>query len=285
MKSINKKIELSKVNKFHRNLFRQNRIYSGKIKAAIFDWSGTLVDPYSIGPLDGIMTSFKNIGVDFLPSEVRESMGKRKDFHIQDLIEKSGKNINFFDFYSKYLKYQYSILPKYSEMILFSKEILDFLKKYYNLKIGVTTGYTNNMSNIILEEIKKQGFSPDFCVSGDDVINGSRPNPFMIYRNMSVLNISNPASVVKIDDTKAGIEEGNNAGCWTVGIAGYSTYMEINSMEEFQKLSLNQYNKKLELSRQELAKSSPHYIIDYIYNLPFVIEDINENLAKGITPI
>ena len=36
-----------------------------------------------------------------------------------------------------------------------------------------------------VEEARKQGYNPDATVAGDDVINGTRPNPHMLYKNFS----------------------------------------------------------------------------------------------------
>ena len=45
-----------------------------------------------------------------------------------------------------------------------------------------------------------------------------RPGTEMIMNNLYKLDIVDPKSVLKIDDTNIGIKEGHNAGCWTVGI-------------------------------------------------------------------
>ena len=38
---------------------------------------------------------------------------------------------------------------------------------------------TREMVDVILEETKKQGYIPDSCVAGDDVLHGARPEPFL----------------------------------------------------------------------------------------------------------
>ena len=62
-------------------------------------------------------------------------------------------------------------------------------------------------------------------------VNNVRTSPFMIYRNMENMNIHDIKQVIKIDDTSSGIIEGNNAGCWTVGVAKYSVNMNIYTEE------------------------------------------------------
>ena len=88
------------------------------------------------------------------------------------------------------------------------------------MKIGLTTGFTREHVDIILEEAKLQGFNPDFSVAGDDIPNnmGFRPAPYMVLKNMEKFNVFDRRCVLKVDDTLGGIGEGLNAGVWTVGL-------------------------------------------------------------------
>ena len=54
------------------------------------------------------------------------------------------------------------------------------------------------MADILLADAKTQGYEPDCSVAGDDVIHGSRPKPFMIYKNMDVLDVHPAQAVVKV---------------------------------------------------------------------------------------
>ena len=54
------------------------------------------------------------------------------------------------------------------------------------------------MVDILLEEAKKQGYVPDASVAGDEVIHGARPNPFMVYKNLDIMNVTPIQSVVKV---------------------------------------------------------------------------------------
>lgn len=59
---------------------------------------------------------------------------------------------------------------------------------------------------------------PDATSGAGDVARG-RPFPHMVLRNMLELDISPVQSVVKVDATLTGIEEGLNAGSWPIGLA------------------------------------------------------------------
>ena len=81
-----------------------------------------------------------------------------------------------------------------------------------------------------------------------------------------------------------GIGEALEAGCWGVGVARYSNYMDVDNLEQEPTLSEADIEKRLMKSRDILWKSGAHYVVDSIVNLPEVCEDINRRLARGETP-
>ena len=224
-------------------------------------------------------------------------MGLRKDLHIKALTEvptirERWKGIHgkypdqgdvdamFADFVPKQLE----CLPQYTPLLPGVAEVTQKLQKEYGLKIGVTTGFVRAMVDVLEEAAKKQGFTPDASVAGDDVVNGARPRPFMVYRNLDLLDISPIQSVVKVDDTISGVGEALEAGCWGVGVARYSNYMDISSLEEEADLPEAEIDRRVAYTRDVLYKSGAHYVIDSIIELPEVIDDINLRLARGEKP-
>ena len=119
----------------------------------------------------------------------------------------------------------------------------------------------------------------DAFVSGDEVYNGSRPNPFMLYKCLELLKITDIRSVVKIDDTVSGIQEGLNAGCWTVGITKWSNYMNVNSEDDFGKIF-----EEIDKCKEKFVNAGAHYVVDNFYEIDAVIKDINKKLSLGIKP-
>lgn len=120
--------------------------------------------------------------------------------------------------------------------------------------------------------------------TGDEVANGARPKPFMVYRNLDLLDVSPIQSVVKVDDTVSGVGEALEAGCWGVGVARYSNYMDVDSFEHEKELSEAEIQRRLLYSRDLLRKTGAHYVIDTIAELPEVVADINSRLARGESP-
>ena len=140
------------------------------------------------------------------------------------------------------------------------------------------------MVDILEKDAKKQGYVPDASVAGDEVEHGARPKPFMVYKNLDMMDVHPIQSVVKIDDTVSGIGEALEAGCWGVGVARYSNYMNINSMAEEKRLPKADIERRLEKTRDILRKAGAHYVIDSLADIEPVIDDINTRLARGEKP-
>jgi phosphonoacetaldehyde hydrolase len=90
--------------------------------------------------------------------------------------------------------------------------------------------------------------------------------------------------VVKVDDTVSGVGEGLEAGCWAVGIARYSNYMNINTLDEESTLADDEIQRRLEQTRDMLWRTGAHYVIDEPLELIPVIDDINRRLQRGERP-
>ena len=140
------------------------------------------------------------------------------------------------------------------------------------------------MVDILEADAKTQGYVPDASVAGDEVENGARPKPFMVYRNLDLMDVHPIQSVVKVDDTISGVGEAIEAGCWGVGIARYSNYMDIDSLDQAENLSEHEIQKRLDDTRLILRKAGAHYVIDTFDQLPEVIDDIDLRLKEGEAP-
>lgn len=116
------------------------------------------------------------------------------------------------------------------------------------------------------------------------MINGARPKPFMVYRNLDLMNVNPIQSVVKVDDTVSGVGEALEAGCWGVGIARYSNYMDMDTLEEAGSLPEEEIQRRLIKTRDILQKAGAHYVIDTFDQLVDVVDDINLRLSRGERP-
>ena len=273
-----------------------SRAYRGKVKGVVLDWSGTTVDAYVIAPAIVFVEVFRNQGVDITMEEARGPMGLRKDLHIKALTEvpkirerwKEVKGAypdqgNVDAMFAEFVPLQLACLPQYSTLLPGVAATTSKLQAE-GLKIGSSTGFTRAMVDILEEAAAKQGYVPDASVAGDDVLHGARPRPFMVYRNLDLMDVSPIQSVVKVDDTISGVGEGLEAGCWSVGVARYSNYMNVDSLDEVSTFSDEEVERRVDQTRRILEQAAAHYVIDGLAELPEVIEDINARLARGEKP-
>jgi phosphonoacetaldehyde hydrolase len=272
------------------------RTYRGKVKALILDWSGTTADAYVLAPAVVFVDVFKKHGVEIAMAEARGPMGLRKDLHIKALTEvpeirERWKSVhgshpgqNEVDaMFADFVPMQLDCLRQYTKLLPGVAETIQAFQKQ-GIKIGSSTGFTRAMVDILEADAKEQGYVPDASVAGDEVINGARPKPFMVYKNLDMLDVSPVQSVVKVDDTVSGVGEALEAGCWGVGIARYSNYMDINSFEHEASLSETDMERRLNHTRETLRKAGAHYVVDNFDQLTAVVEDVNMRLARGEKP-
>lgn len=270
--------------------------YRGKVQAVILDWSGTTADAYVVAPAVVFVEVFKRQNVEISMAEARGPMGLRKDLHIKaltevDEIKERWKRIHgeypdqtdVDKMFEDFVPIQLDCLRQYTGLLPGVSEVVQRLQKQ-GIKIGSTTGFTRPMVDILEEEAAKQGYRPDASVAGDEVINGARPSPHMVYKNLDMLNITPIQSVIKVDDTASGVGEAVNAGCWGVGVSRYSNYMDIDAPEDAEKLSEGEIEKRNEKTKSILYNAGAHYIIDSIADIEPVIDDVNKRLSSGERP-
>ena len=272
------------------------REYRGKVKGMVLDWSGTTADAYVIAPAVVFVQVFKNQGVEISMPEARGPMGLRKDLHIKALTEEPeirdrwhGVHGSYPDqadvdrMFADFVPLQLNCLRDYTTLLPHVAEVTQSLQKQ-GIKIGSSTGFVRSMVDILEADAKTQGYVPDASVAGDEVINGARPKPFMVYRNLDLMNVHPIQSVVKVDDTVSGIGEALEAGCWGVGIARYSNYMDVDTLAQGESLSEAEIGRRLTYTREKLRQAGAHYVIDTFDQLPDVIKDVNVRLGCGERP-
>ncbi len=276
--------------------FVYERTYRGKVKALVLDWSGTVADAYVLAPAVVFTEVFKKHGVEISMFEARGPMGLRKDLHIKALTEVpelrhrwreiKGKDPDQGDvdaMFADFVPMQLDCLRQYTGLLPGVAEVIQRLQKQ-GIKIGSTTGFVRSMVDILEEDAKKQGYVPDSSVAGDEVAHGARPKPFMVYKNLDLMDVHPIQSVIKVDDTISGIGEALEAGCWGVGVSLYSNYMDIDSLAHAESLSDEEMARRLDHTNEILQKAGAHYVIDSLVDIEPVIEDVNRRLARGERP-
>ncbi len=272
------------------------REYRGPVKALVLDWSGTTADAYVIAPAVIFVEVFENQGVRITMKEARGPMGLRKDLHIKALTEDPQIRQRWKDVHGKFpdqgdvdrmfedfVPAQLACLPTYTGLLPGVADVVS-RQQQRGIKVGCSTGFTRPMVDVLEEAAKEQGMELDASVAGDEVHQGARPRPFMVYRNLDLMDAWPIQAVIKVDDTVGGVGEGLNAGCWSVGVSRYSNYMNINSYQEAADMPATEVERRHEETREILRKAGAHYVIDSLLDIEAVIEDINQRLARGERP-
>ena len=257
------------------------------IRACIFDLGGTIVDRYSLTPLLSLKKLFQKRNI-YIPNDIIfQDMGKNKKDHINLILN---NDIIFKQWYKTYKEYPSDkdidilfdhfnvIQTKYSDEMIDilpeTKPCIDYLKFNY-IKSGSTTGFNKKNMEIIQGKLERNNIYLDSYVSSTCLDKPSRPYPFMIEKIMRDFNINNPKSIIKVDDTVIGIHEGLRAKCWTVGVARWSSNMNIATIEDAYSLHIFELQGQLKKSREVLYNAGADFVIDTLDELPQVIQQIN----------
>jgi phosphonoacetaldehyde hydrolase len=150
------------------------------------------------------------------------------------------------------------------------------------LKIGSTTGYTREMMEILVPAAARNGYSPDSWVSATDVPAG-RPYPWMAYQNAIQLQVYPLEAYVKIGDTLPDIEEGLNAGMWTIGLSMTGNLLGLTEEEAGRLPEQTVIQERNEISTR-LYQAGAHFVVDGLWDCPRIVKEINIRMAKGEKP-
>ena len=271
-----------------------HRTYRGPLKAVLLDWAGTTMDYGCMAPAVVFMEVFQRKGVEITIGEAREPMGAHKKVHIRQISKdeavaarwekKHGRKPNEADveaMFKDFIPLQLQCLAQYADLIPGTLEaVAEFRRR--GLKIGSTTGYTQEMMDILQAEAKRRGYVPDSTVCATQVPAG-RPHPYMCLQNAINLQTYPMEAFVKVGDTLPDIEEGLNAGMWTVGLA--KTGNEIGLPEqEIAALDPETRTARLERAYKRMHQAGAHYVVDGIAEVVPLLDQIAARLAAGERP-
>ena len=246
-----------------------------KYEAVIFDWAGTTVDYGSFAPVQAFIEAFEEFGITPTVEEVRGPMGMLKIDHIRTMmgmeriqnlwVEKHGAMWTEEDVHKVYeLSEQkiMEILPNFATPKPYVVETVQKLREM-GLKIGSTTGYTDEMMSIVAPAAADQGYLPDCWFSPNSVGNTGRPYPYMIFKNMQALHLMDVRKVMKVGDTISDIKEGKNAGMVSVGVIEGSSLLAL-SHQEFEALTDEEKKQRSEKVREAYLAAGADYVVQDI---------------------
>lgn len=259
-----------------------------KIEAVIFDWAGTTVDYGSFAPVQAFVEAFKEFGMTPTVAEVREPMGMLKWNHIHTMMQMPRITAQWKEIYGRmWKKTDVDAIYEKSENAIFGildqfcapkPYVLDAIKELRSrgIKIGSTTGYTDEMMKIVMPAAADQGYAPDAIFTPNAVNNMGRPYPFMVFKNLEALGVSSVHTAIKVGDTAADIKEGKNAGMISVGVIEGSSVMGLTE-EEFNALAPKRKEEEVKRVREFYQGCSADYIINNMSELVNLIDRIQQD--------
>jgi phosphonoacetaldehyde hydrolase len=274
--------------------FTYRREYRGKIQAVLLDWAGTTMDYGCMAPAVVFVEVYKRQGVPITMDEARAPMGAHKRVHIQKISQLDTVRQRWQQAHGKlpgepdvdrmfadFVPLQLQCLSDYSQMIPGALEAVAAMRAR-GMKIGSTTGYLREMMEINLRDAKRQGYEPDSTVCASDVPAG-RPYPYMCLQNVIDLQVSPVEACVKVDDTVPGIEEGLNAGMWTIGLAVSGNEIGL-PLAEVRALEPAEFERRRQRAYTRMLQAGGHYVVDSIADVMPCLDAIEARMARGERP-
>lgn len=267
---------------------------SSAIEAVILDWAGTTVDFGSLAPIHGFIELFKRRGITLDQAQARGPMGAEKREHIHQLCQLPSVQQQW--------RAQYDCLPGaadvdqlYAEFIPIQRlaiaeraglipGMIPFVQwaREREVKLGANTGYAREMIPQLLACAAAAGYTPQSVVCATEVAKG-RPYPNMSLINAMELGVRRLASCVKVDDTQPGIDEGLNAGMWTVAVAISGNQVGM-SQRQWESLEASQQQVLRGRAHCYFAGGGAHYVIDSVAQIVPVLHDIEQRILGGEKP-
>ncbi|MGA2992099.1 MAG: phosphonoacetaldehyde hydrolase [Candidatus Korobacteraceae bacterium] len=266
------------------------------VRAVIFDVSGTVLDYGSRGPVIAFVELFARHGVTVSEAEARRPMGAHKKDHLWAMLtdpaicarwtKANGQQPTrelLDELYNQFpaMMKQAVENPPHCDLIPGVVEVTQELRRR-GIPFANTTGFDAGMMDTLKKSAVAAGYCPDLWVTPDLVSQG-RPYPWMAFYAARHLGVYPMSSFVKVGDTIVDVEEGHNAGMWTISILRSGNEVGL-SEQQLDALPAAERDHLLAAARQRLEAAGPHYIINTVFDLMPVIDIISSRISRGERP-
>lgn len=201
------------------------------VELVVLDIAGTTVsDPGFVA--GAVQEALAAVGVTISAECVTPVMGMPKPIAIQMLLDEENRpDLDAKPIYEDFVVRMKQVYREHSDVkpIEGVEEALLKLREA-GIKICLDTGFSQDITEIIVERLGWMDRVIDGAISSDQVENG-RPAPDMIEHHMKEHGITDPSRVAKVGDAIADMQEGTNAGCgFVIGVlSGVSSRAELEA--------------------------------------------------------
>lgn len=262
-----------------------------EIKMVVFDWAGTTVDYGSMAPHTVFDRVFSAHGIVLTPEEIDGPMGMEKKAHIRNLLSTDSGTAQFRQvnkrtwneedveqYYREFETTLADVVADFSTPIDGVVETVDELRRR-GIRIGSTTGYTSQIMEKVTGKAKSLGYEADVVMT-PDLAGDGRPTPFMIYACMQKLGVYPPSAVVKVGDTVVDMQEGSNAGVWSVGVLEGSNLLGLTE-EQFRGMSPETLEERMKKAEEIYLEAGADLVIRSIRDLPAAIGALERRMEDS----
>lgn len=263
------------------------------IKAIVFDWAGTVVDHGCIAPVIALQRVFAGAGTPITEPEARADMGKAKRDHIRALLAMPRVAGVWRETHCRppteadVAALHDAVEPMMRETGAERAALIPGAERLASLagrgvRIGSTTGYTRAMMEGIAPLAAKQGYAPEAIICSGETPEG-RPSPLPMWKALTELSAWPTWACVKVDDSPVGIEEGRNAGAWTIGVAatGNGVGLDLTGLEA---LEPSERRRRIDAVGRDLKAAGADFVIDSVADIEPVLAEISDRIVRGETP-
>lgn len=200
---------------------------------AIFDMAHTTVNDrdevYRV-----LREATERQGAEYTDEQFRAHMGTEKKWAIRQLLDLGGLEVTDELVEDAWRWFRAELRRTYTEnppVPLDGVEEMLVTLRESGVQIGLTTGFSREIVDLILESMGwTVGETVDTVAAGDEVEAG-RPEPFLIRRVMSGLGVTDPETVISVGDTSADVESARRAGVTSVGVlTGHVTREQFSEL-------------------------------------------------------
>ncbi|MCW2248134.1 phosphonoacetaldehyde hydrolase [Azospirillum fermentarium] len=274
--------------------YTYSRRYTGPLRAVILDWAGTTVDFGCQAPTAAFTAAFAGFGVLITLAQARAPMGMPKWNHIRTILgmgpvaaawtERHGAAPTDADadaIYDRFLPLQVDVVANHADVIPGVIETVAALRAR-GLAIGSTTGYPRPVMDVVMKAAADQGYAPDVTVCAGETPSG-RPGPSMALKCLIDLDVSPVEACVKIGDTVVDVEEGLNAGLWTIAVTETGNEVGL-PLADLAALPAAERARLAGAAADKLARAGAHYVVPSLADALPLLDVIEARLRRGETP-
>lgn len=265
-----------------------------RIRAAVLDWAGTVVDHGCFAPVAVFVELFRRRGVEVTVGEARGPMGTHKREHIRRMcvdpgvrarwVARNGTPPTDADIDAMYAEgepLQIACLPDHADPIPGALDAIRDLR-LRGLRIGSTTGYNRAMLDVLVRVAADRGYSPEVAVAASEVSEG-RPAPYLNWTALMRLGVYPPAEAVAVGDTVVDVLAARNAGMWAVGVTLTGNAVGIDATT-LAAMGPSDRADAHEAAARDLLAAGAHFVLPTLADLPGVVDVLDQRLAGGERP-